>query len=360
MEATNSSHLSSSRLSPVTESPRRFNKIVAWFKFRFSRRHHIRTHAVNSRPSGAKCFMKLRRRSVRPVPVFPLEIMELIIYEVWNLQLSTRARRAFRQVSMRVSHTWMATFMRISLADLRITDYAYFDYVWRHILEDNKSIGCKHFDLQSYLENCCRSMTLYINIDYASYRRQCLLPPHLNCPGPQADPNRMASILHYHGLFLRFCHNLLALRHVHLRYHNRLPLDYYDHIYRFHSFPTTVTDLEITHTFDGFHEFPDQLYDNLSDRYIRPHKRETFFGERFPWQLPHIRRLTVRGGHVPLVLTIASRAKGLEEITTDVDSGQVIQGLQRLNISNLRVTGCSPLSRGRVSQNCTRKLKSTR
>lgn len=273
--------------------------------------------------------------SVSSVPVFPLEIMELIIYEVWNLQLSTRARRVFRWTSMRVSHAWMVTFMRISLADLRITDYAYFDYVWKHILEDNKSIACKHLDLQSYLENYCHSMTLYINIDYASYRHQCLLPAHLNCPGPEADPNRMASILHYHGLFLKICHNLFALRRVHLRYHNRLPLDYYDHIYRFHSFPTTVTDLEITHTFDDSREFPDKLYDSLSDRYICPHKREIFFCE-FPWKLPHVRRLTVRGGHIPLVLTIALRAEGLEEITTDVDSEQVMQGLQHLNISNLR------------------------
>ncbi|KAK0243360.1 hypothetical protein EDD85DRAFT_947516 [Armillaria nabsnona] len=257
---------------------------------------------------------------VSSVPVFPLEIMELIIYEVWNLQLSTRARRVFRWTSMGVSHAWMATFMRISLADLRITDYAYFDYVWKYILEDNKSIACKHLDLQSYLENYCRSMTLYINIDYASYRHH---------------------ILHYYGLFLKFCHNLFALRHVHLRYHNRLPLDYYDHIYRFHSFPTTVTDLEITHTFDDSREFPDKLYDNLSDRYIRPHKREIFFCE-FPWKLLHVRRLTVRGGHIPLVLTIALRAEGLEEITTDVDSEQVMQGLQRLNISNLRPTHCSP------------------
>ncbi|KAK0230215.1 hypothetical protein IW262DRAFT_1337002 [Armillaria fumosa] len=341
MEATNSSHLSSSRLSPVSEHPGRFNKILAWLKFRFSRRRHIRTFAVNSRPSEARSFIRLHRRSVRPIPVFPLEIMELIIYEVWNLQLSTRARRAFRQASMRVSHAWMATFMRISLADLRITDCAYFDYVSKHIVEDNNSIACQHFDPRSYLENHCRSMTVYINI---SHINRYFRPLQFVRTGLWDALNRTASILHYHGLFLKFCHNLPVLRHVHLRYHNRLPLDYCNHrdTYRSYSFPATVTDLEITHTFDDFDKFPDQMYDSHIGLYIRRYKRDLFFCE-FPWKLPHIRRLTVRGGHVPLVLTVALLAKGLEEITTDVDSEQVIQGLQLLNLPTLRVTRCSPL-----------------
>ncbi|KAK0207059.1 hypothetical protein DFS33DRAFT_641222 [Desarmillaria ectypa] len=356
MKVMDSSHLSSSRLSSATECPGRFNRIVAWFKFRFLRRRNVQIHAVpskNSRgsvetrakPTKARPIIKRRwHRNVRPVPVFPLEITELIIYEVWNLLLSTKVRRAFRRTSMHVSHAWMATFIRISLADLRITNYAYLNYIW-WLIQGGKSIACKHLDLQSYLGNCCRSMMLYINIDYNRYRHQCLFPSYLPYPGARNDPNQMLYILQV-ASFSKFCHDLSALRHVHLQYNNRLPFDPYDHSYRFRYFPTTVTDLEITHTFDDdFRDFPDRLYDVLGDRYIRPHERQTFFCE-LPWKLPHIRKLTVRGGHAALVLTIASRAVQLEEIATDVDSEQVIKGLQRLGLSNLRVTRCPPPIQG--------------
>ncbi|KAK0499516.1 hypothetical protein EDD18DRAFT_1349720 [Armillaria luteobubalina] len=265
--------------------------------------------------------------------------MELIIYEVWNLQLCPRARRA----SMRVSHAWMATFMRISLEDLRITDLPIPITFRSTYSKTKKSIACQHFDSQSYLENHCRSMTVYINI---SHINRYFRPLRLVRTGLWDALNRTASALHYHGLFLEFCHDLPVLRHVHLRYYNRLPLDYCNHrdTYRFYSFPATVTDLEITHTFDDFNKFPDQVYDSRSDLYIRRYKRDLFFCE-FPWKLPHIRRLIVRGGHVPLVLTVALWAKGLEEITTDIDSKQVIQDLQSLNLPTIRVTRCSPPSR---------------
>ncbi|PBK93914.1 hypothetical protein ARMGADRAFT_1164753 [Armillaria gallica] len=348
MKATNSSHLSSSRISTTTESPRRFNKILTWFKFRFLRRHHIRTHAVLSKTSRGAAEMRVRPTKARPitnkhpfhsacpVPVFPLEIMELIIYEVWNLLLGTKARRTFRRTSMRVSHAWMATFMRISLANIHITSFAYFKYIW-YLIRGGKSIARKYLDLQSYIGNSCRSITLYMNNDYNSYKYKCryAFPEHLACRlGPRGDPNRMIHILHDVGLFPKFCNNLLALRHVHLRYHNRFPFDPNDYVYRFHSFPTTVTDLEITHTFDDdCRDFPKFIFDPVLKRYYRPYERELAFFE-FPWRLPYIRRLTVRGGNAALVLTIASRAEGLEEITTDVDSEQVTTGLQRLDISN--------------------------
>ncbi|KAK0443883.1 uncharacterized protein EV420DRAFT_1723100 [Desarmillaria tabescens] len=257
--------------------------------------------------------------SVRSVPVFPLEIIELIICEAWNLLLSTKAREAFRRASMHVSHAWMATFMRVSLADLRITNYNYFVYVW-WFLRGGNSIACKHLDIQSYLGNCCRSITFYSTL-----------------------ATTVADI---------------TLRHVHLKYNNRLSLDPYDHWYRFHYFPTTVTDLEITHIFDDdFRDFPESMFVDFWARHIRPHD-EMLLLEK-PWRLPHVRRLTVRGGHVPLVLTIASRAEGLEEITTDVDSEQVIKGLQHLDLSHLRVARCSPPVQGVESQVVTleRRLK---
>ncbi|KAK0443882.1 uncharacterized protein EV420DRAFT_1013030 [Desarmillaria tabescens] len=137
-----SNYLPSSRPSSASGSPRRFNRIVSWFKFRFSRRHHIQSHAAPSKMSGgcvetrvkptkAKSIFRHRRHhSVRLAPVFPIEIMELIIYEVWNLLLSTKARAAFSRASMHVSHAWMVTFMRISLAELHITNYTYFKYIW--------------------------------------------------------------------------------------------------------------------------------------------------------------------------------------------------------------------------------------
>ncbi|KAK0190395.1 hypothetical protein F5146DRAFT_1120951 [Armillaria mellea] len=249
---------------------------------------------------------------------------------------------------MHVSHAWMVTFMRISLTNIHITNYAYFKYIW-HLMLGGKSIARKYLDPQSFLGNSCRSVTLYMNSDYTSYKYKCRYPfpdPVTRMLGPR-DPNRMVHILRDVSLFPKFCNNLPALRHVHLRYHNRLPFDPKDYFYRFRFFSTTVTDLEITHTFDddrSHSDFPKSIFDPVHKHYY-PDEHELVFLE-FPWRLPHIRRLTIRGGNAVLVLTIASRAEGTGGIATDVDSEQMTTVLQHLDLSNMMVTRCSPPVQG--------------
>ncbi|PBK95357.1 hypothetical protein ARMGADRAFT_797462 [Armillaria gallica] len=250
-------------------------------------------------------------------PYLPLEIITLIIEEIWALPLSKKERHFFMTASLRVGRIWMLTFLRVSFTHLHIVSYAYSKYLV--LLQIDPSFTSRtvtdsdgaQLTLGAYFSRCCRSLTVSVQDTL------------------------------FYG-FPRIFTNLSRIRHVTLLYHNvsqQMPFAY---VCRFHSLfsPRTIDSLEMRFTYD----IEDDDYSTRL-RYLY-HSKEFYYPPKFyspsvryggvlqskSLTLPYIRHLTIRGANPALVLLIKHICPALETFETDIDPVVLELGFDAANV----------------------------
>ncbi|KAK0213259.1 hypothetical protein DFS33DRAFT_109739 [Desarmillaria ectypa] len=250
-------------------------------------------------------------------PYLPVEIIALIIEEVWALPLSKKERHFFMRASLHVGRIWMLSFLRVSFTHLHIVSYAYFKYIvllqidptfTSSTVTDSDGV---QLSLGAYLCRCCRSLTVSVQ-DTSFYG------------------------------FPQIFTNLPHIRCITLLYHNvsqQMPFAY---VCRFHFLfpPRTIDSLEMLFTYD----VEDANY-SARIRHLY-HSKEFYYPPKFyspsvryggvlqskSLTLPYIRHLTICGANPALVLLIKYICPALESFETDIDPVVLELGFDATNI----------------------------
>ncbi|KAK0432049.1 uncharacterized protein EV420DRAFT_730961 [Desarmillaria tabescens] len=250
-------------------------------------------------------------------PYLPVEIIALIIEEIWALPLSKKERHFFMKASLHVCRIWMLTFLRVSFTHLHIVSYAYYKYIV--LLQTDPTFTSStvtdsdgaQLSLGAYFCRCCRSLTVSVQDTL------------------------------FYG-FPRIFTNLSHIRHVTLLYHNvsqQMPFAY---ISRFNTLfpPRTIDSLEMRFTYD----VQDADY-SARLRYLY-HSKEFYYPPKFYspsvkhngvlqyklLTLPYIRHLTINGANPALVLLVKCMSPALESFETDGDPVVLELGFDAANV----------------------------
>lgn len=274
---------------------------------------------------------------------FPVEILEQIIFQAWDLTFTVNERIDFMISSTLVSRAWLICFLRASCMHVHIPCASYSIFLERmlfnvsslarfrgleHILEV-RSDEVHGWRGMSFIDRLCTSMTLYIHNNDVHPPVRAKLPG-----GVTEDPNddhpvskMLSSLVHFLSPEIGFLPRLKTLRLEYLNRHPNDPVDYW----RFVSFPPQVQELELIYQFDS--HIPLHLRDALRPKKMR--RPDYLCGEytlrqylatgpeyRPRWMLPNVEKITVLGGNEELVLLTAARADRLKELVCDIPVDQ--------------------------------------
>ncbi|KAF8886285.1 hypothetical protein BD779DRAFT_1421159, partial [Infundibulicybe gibba] len=215
-------------------------------------------------------------------PWLPVELIENIISETWNLDLVADERINVMTSFVLVNKTWNRLFMRTSSLDVHIPTPSYL-YQYLLILQGLTQVydnSDKHIP-----DAICRSITIMVDHDPST-------------PGEGDSPmGKTLSDLLYNLATIPYVPNLKKIA---VKFQNTSFNDIFNH-YRFISFPKQVTDLEISYTPSS---------DAHPDSY---REREGCL----PWSLTSIQRLSVLGACIPLVADMISACPNVKTVVVD-------------------------------------------
>ncbi|KAK7440961.1 hypothetical protein VKT23_016738 [Stygiomarasmius scandens] len=262
----------------------------------------------------------------------PSELIEVIISVTWNLPLELDERVRLMISWTLVSHFWTAAFVRAMSTYVHIPCASYCQLFLR-VLEH----GTVHLESPTwmnyahYLPLLCKSMTFYIYTPFEVFLGRCLdegiLSLHTGKPitsdlHPQIDClNETMNFLSKKSPSSGLC--LPHLRCLSIHYLNQDPCDLGEERRRFSNFPITITDLEVTHTFDD--RMPKCFWERSGpgaqwDQW-RSGERSRQMSNPFQgtWELHGVQRLTVKGVCEEAVIYLAVRCLALKSLSTDAD-----------------------------------------
>ncbi|KIM44928.1 hypothetical protein M413DRAFT_366543 [Hebeloma cylindrosporum] len=220
----------------------------------------------------------------RLFPEIPYDIQREVIHTSWHSpSLSTQDRITFMISSTTISKSWMNIFNRVAYRDIYIPCPSYLKY-YLHMLRLDTSA---HNDTPRHLSNdLCRSLTFAF--DSPNMTRFCL-----------------SELLHSIKIFGTLPH----LRTLTIRYSSFSLDDIFD-CYQYIDFPDQIENLEVSVT------------SKTRVGGIQPLRVIV----DPPWHLPHVRRLSIKGGDENLVANYLDACPQLQVLETDLKFQ--IKGLQ--------------------------------
>jgi len=265
----------------------------------------------------------------------PSELIEVIISETWNLPLSLDERICLMTSCVLVSRSWMTTFIRTMPKDVHIPCASYCSLFLRVLQHGPVHPESPTWIIYThYLPLLCRSMTFYVYTPFEVFLERCLdvgttgfhsgkpVSPHLHPQIPLL--NKTMSVLS--GESLDSGLYLPHLRHLSVHYLNQNPCDASEEYERFSIFPKTITDLEVTHTFDDrvpkcFWERsgPGAEWDpwRSGERHHQMSMEKAF--HQRDWKLRGVERLTVKGVCEEAVIFLAVKCLAIKKLSSDAN-----------------------------------------